>query len=214
MRLPRFLALGLGALILASSALAQEGGDFDFYVFTLSWSPGFCDAGGADKSPSQCASGAGAGFVVHGLWPDRAYGANPENCQYGVAIPSAALQETVGVYPDEGLARYEYLKHGTCSGLDPQAYFGAVKTLRDAIVVPDALKAPHQAQTIAPDELERAFVAANANLQPANMAITCQRGELIDVRFCVAKTLGAFANCPKVAGHTCHASSISIAPLR
>jgi ribonuclease T2 len=214
MLLARFLALALGALMLVSSALAQEAGDFDFYVFTLSWSPGFCDTGGADKSPTQCASGAGAGFVVHGLWPDRAYGPNPQNCQYGVTVPSAALQETVGVYPDEGLARYEYLKHGTCSGLDPQAYFSAVKSLRDAIVVPEALKAPHQALSMAPGELERDFAAANANLQPANMAITCERGELIDVRICVSKDLHAFANCPKVAGHTCHASSISVAPLR
>jgi ribonuclease T2 len=214
MPLARSLAFALAAVSLTSSALAQEPGAFDFYVFTLSWSPGFCDLGGADKSPTQCASGKGAGFVVHGLWPDRAYGPNPENCQYGVAIPSAALQETIGVYPDEGLARYEYLKHGTCSGLDPEAYFGTVKTLRDAIVVPEALRAPHQAQSLAPSELERAFTTANANLQPANMAITCQRGELVDVRICVSKDLRAFANCPKVAGHTCHASSISVAPLR
>ena len=52
-------------------AAAQTPGDFDYYVFTLSWSPGFCDTGGAQKQPGQCASGAGAGFVVHGLWPDK-----------------------------------------------------------------------------------------------------------------------------------------------
>lgn len=216
MRLGSFLAFAFGALALAapSSRAEDAAGNFDYYVFTLSWSPGFCDAGGAEKSPSQCATGSGTGFVVHGLWPDRAYGANPENCQYGVRIPGSAIAETRGVYPDEGLARYEYLKHGTCSGLDPDAYFGAVKALRDEIVVPEALKAPHQALTMAPDELARAFAAANANLQPANMAITCRNGELIDVRVCVSRDLRAFANCPKVAGHTCHASSITIAPLR
>ena len=47
---------------------------------TLSWSPGFCDLGGDDKSPQQCAVGAGNGFVVHGLWPDNRYGPNPEDC--------------------------------------------------------------------------------------------------------------------------------------
>ncbi len=35
---------------------------FDYYVLTLSWSPGFCDTAGARKSPEQCGSG-----VWHGL---------------------------------------------------------------------------------------------------------------------------------------------------
>ncbi len=219
MRFGRILALALAALSLAAAgpapaARAQSAGDFDFYVFTLSWSPGFCDTGGTEKSPTQCAVGAGNGFVAHGLWPDRARGPNPENCQYGVHIPAAAIASTEGVYPDEGLARYEYLKHGTCSGLEPEAYFGAVKALRDGIVVPDMFKAPHQSMTLAPSAIEQAFVAANANLQPANMAVTCRNGEFIDVRLCVTKDLHAFANCPKVAGHTCHASSVTVAPLR
>ena len=124
------------------------------------------------------------------------------------------MRLTDGVYPDEGLARYEYRKHGTCSGLDPQAYFAAVKTLRDAIVVPDTLKAPRETLTTSPDALTQAFIAANANLTADNMAISCRDGELVDVRICVAKNLTAFAQCPKVAGHTCHAASITIAPLR
>ena len=215
MRLRMIIGFMAGALALAPSAgFAQQPSEFDFYVFTLSWSPGFCDTGGADKSPSQCAVGSGTGFVVHGLWPDNSFGRDPQNCQYGVAIPSDALRLTDGVYPDEGLARYECLKHGTCAGLDPQAYFAAVKSLRDEIVVPDILKAPRQQLTFAPSDLEQAFIAVNANLQAGNMAITCRNGELIDVRICVSKNLTAFANCPKVSGHTCHASSISVAPIR
>ena len=221
----------LAALTLAgalSVGLAQSSGDwrtaqadsaptpgaFDFYVFTLSWSPGFCDTGGTAKSPNQCAAGSGQGFVVHGLWPDNSFGPNPQNCQYGVSIPGGALRLTDGVYPDEGLARYEYLKHGTCTGLDPQAYFGAVKSLRDGIVVPDILKAPRQQLTFAPNDLIEAFIAANPNLRADNMAIACRNGELVDVRICVSKDLGGFANCPKVSGHTCHASSIAVAPVR
>lgn len=215
MRLLGIAAFAFAALAFAAPASrAEDAGDFDYYVFTLSWSPGFCDTGGADKSPSQCGAGTGTGFVVHGLWPNRSYGANPENCQYGVRVSREAIAETVGVYPDEGLARYEYLKHGTCSGLDAQTYFGAVKTLHDGIVVPAALKAPHDQQTMAPDAIEQAFIAANANLQAQNMAVTCRNGELLDVRICVSKDLHAFANCPKVAGHACHAASISVAPVR
>ena len=46
---------------------------------TLSWSPGFCDLGGDDKSPQQCAVGAGNGFV-HGLWSDNRYEPSPGGC--------------------------------------------------------------------------------------------------------------------------------------
>jgi len=199
------------AALVAALAGAQAATSFDYYVFTLSWSPGFCDTGGADKQPSQCARGAGAGFVVHGLWPNRATGPNPEDCG-DAEIPAAALRLADGVYPDEGLARYEYRKHGSCSGLDPQAYFNAVKTLRDAIVVPETLRAPRQTQRVSPDALTQAFIAANPNLAAADMAISCRDGELVDVRICVAKSLTAFAPCPKVAGHTCHAASIIVAP--
>jgi ribonuclease T2 len=203
------------ALCANAAASAQTPGDFDYYVFTLSWSPGFCDTGGAAKQPAQCASGAGAGFVVHGLWPNRAFGANPEDCQSGASAPAAALRLTDGVYPDEGLARYEFRKHGACSGLDAEGYFTAVKRLHDVIAIPEALRAPREAQRFAPDDIVTAFVAANPNLQADDMAITCGSGELIDVRICVAKDLAGFAQCPpKVAGHTCHSAAISVAPLR
>ena len=206
------LLLAAAALVAAISG-ARAADSFDYYVFTLSWSPGFCETGGAAKQPAQCAPGAGEGFVVHGLWPDSAYGPNPEDCGGGY-VSGAALELTKGVYPDEGLARYEYRKHGSCSGLDPQAYFAAVKTLRDAIFVPDLLKTPHDAVKTSPAALTEAFVAANPNLKADNMAVTCRDGELIDVRICVAKGLTAFAQCPKVLGHTCHAASITVAPLR
>ena len=68
MRLGAIAAIAVAALTFAATpSRAQDAGDFDYYVFTLSWSPGFCDAGGAEKSPTQCAAGAGTGFVVHGL---------------------------------------------------------------------------------------------------------------------------------------------------
>ena len=81
--------------------------DFDFYVLTLSWSPGFCDTGGAASWKTQCAVGSGEGFVVHGLWPDNAYKADPADCGSSGAISNDALQQTLGLYPRPGLARYE-----------------------------------------------------------------------------------------------------------
>ena len=204
--------LGLSASFAASLPPVATA-PFDYYVMTLSWSPGFCDLGGAAKAPQQCAAGAGNGFVVHGLWPNSRSGPNPEDCDY--ADPSSVqLSAARGLYPSQGLARYEYLKHGTCTGLSARDYFAAVRHARDQLAIPSMLQAPSERQRLSPHAIERAFIDANANLKPTNMAVTCVRGELVDVRFCLTRDLRAFATCPRVYSRSCRSDSISVAPLR
>jgi ribonuclease T2 len=209
------LALGgLASAVWAQSLPPAATAPFDFYVMTLSWSPGFCDTGGEEKSPEQCAVGFGDAFVVHGLWPDNRMSADPEDCNPNEDASPSDLAAARGLYPTDGLARYEYRKHGTCTGLSAADYFTVVRYVRDQLKVPDTLKAPHQAQRLSPQAIEQAFTDANANLHPDNMAVTCGHGELIDVRFCLTKDLKAFSTCPKVSGHTCQRSSIVVQPLR
>jgi len=216
--LARLLGLLCGLVSLAASAAAQSPppvapSPFDYYVMTLSWSPGFCDLGGEDKSPQQCAPGSGAGFVVHGLWPDNRRGPDPEDCSdRGVSF--GELSGARGLYPSDGLARYEYRKHGTCTGLSPRDYFATVAYVRDNIVVPAMFRSVTQRQRASPRAIVQAFVDANANLRPVNIAVTCVRGQLTDVRICLTRDLRAFAVCPSVTGRTCRSDSISIAPLR
>jgi ribonuclease T2 len=189
--------------------------DFDFYVLTLSWSPGFCDTGGEHKSPEQCAVGSGAGFVTHGLWPDNANRRDPSNCNLQPEFaPNEALDLGAKVYPARGLAVHEWRDHGTCTGLDAEHYFKAVQFARDEFTIPDSLKHPTARFAVSPDDIAKQFIAANANLTTDSMAVTCGSGELIDVRFCLTKDLSAFAICPKVAGHTCHSGSINVSPVR
>lgn len=217
----RVFATALSALVAATS-LAFAGapdelvskGDFDFYVFTLSWSPGFCDNGGAEKAHDQCAVGAAQGFVVHGLWPENSNRPYPSDCGSSGYIAGDALRLTHGVYPAEGLARYEYRKHGTCTGLTPENYFAAVKYARDEIKIPPILQAPHEPLDLSAREIEGAFIAANPNLTSNNLAIGCSHGELTDIRICIPKSLDGFVDCPRVASHSCRSSKISIAPLR
>jgi len=206
------LALAANAQTPPPSRVAP--GDFDFYVFTLSWSPGLCDTGGAASSPEQCAIGSGQGFVVHGLWPDNRYADDPVDCG-PTSASSEALRMAASVYPSEGLARYEYAKHGTCTGYAPESYFQAAKHLREQIVTPNALRTPRAALRLSPEEIESAFMASNVNLHADNMAVTCSGGELIDLRFCISKNLKAYAVCPpKVFERSCRALQLTIAPLR
>ena len=83
------LSLALAATAAPIVALAQTtpstppvaAAQFDYYVMTLSWAPGFCDLGGKETSSPECAEGSGDGFVVHGLWPDNEFRPNPEVMQ-------------------------------------------------------------------------------------------------------------------------------------
>lgn len=188
-------------------------GNFDFYVLALSWSPGFCDTGGAAKAVAQCAEGTGLGFVVHGLWPQNTHGF-PADCD-GAASPSrAALDSVGGLYPDQGLARYEWRKHGTCTGLSPASYFAAVRAARDAVTVPPNLMAPAEPQTLAPLEVARGFVSSNPGLRTDMMAVTCRQDELEEVRLCFSKDLRGFTTCPEIARGACRTRQISVLPLR
>ena len=192
---------------------ASRPGDFDFYVLSLSWSPGFCATGGDEKGRDQCRRGADIGFTVHGLWPQYNHGF-PSDCRGQTAPPREALAITDGVYPDRGLARYEWRRHGTCSGLGPSEYFNAVKGARDAITVPPQFKDPHGDQSLSPAEVEHDFLAANPRLRPGMVAAVCKDGTLDEVRICFAKDLNGFQVCPEVVRGRCRSSSLNVPAVR
>ena len=139
---------------------------------------------------------------------------NPEDCDPDADASQADLAAARGLYPTEGLARYEYRKHGTCTGLSAEGYFATVRAARDALAIPPMLKSPREWRRLSPEAIEQAFIAANSNLRPESMAVTCARGELVDVRICLTRDLKDFAACPKVAGHTCRRPSVAVAPVR
>jgi ribonuclease T2 len=189
-------------------------GDFDLYLLTLSWSPGFCASGGARREPDQCASG--AGFVLHGLWPqyERGY---PTLCGVGAPQPSREdIALAARIFPSEGLARHEWRVHGTCSGLPPSRYFASASAARDTIKIPDAFAEARSQDDVSPRDIERAFVAANRSLLPSMMVVSCGRADdgrlvLEDVRICLDRNLKQFRPCPdEVRRQACHAFSLSV----
>ena len=204
-----------GALALPSlPSRAQDApGRFDFYVLALSWSSGFCASGGAARARTQCDPGAGLGFVVHGLWPQNVHG-YPSDCGMTAQSPSRyALAATRGVYPDEGLARYEWRKHGTCSGKSPTDYFADVRAARESIVVPTPFREARTEQTWSPIDIQRAFIAANPRLRPGMLAVACRRGVLEEVRICLSKDLRDFQACPEIVREACRTQQISVPPI-
>jgi ribonuclease T2 len=151
---------------------------------------------------------------VHGLWPQYERGF-PSECGFAERSPSyMALQKAEGVFPDLGLARYEWRKHGTCSGLSPADYFDAVKSARVKINVPENFQSPRAEQKFSPIEIIRSFVDNNKGLRADMMAVGCKRGVLEEVRICFEKDLRSFKSCPEVARKSCRGGEVTVPPVR
>ncbi|MGY2050483.1 ribonuclease T2 family protein [Methylobacterium sp. JK268] len=208
----RRAALLLAAALASPPAAAQERGgtpgQFDFYVLSLSWSPTYCALTGERRNDAQCEAGRNPGFVVHGLWPQYTRG-YPSDCgAFPRPVSRPALAEAEGVYPSEGLARYEWRKHGTCTGEDPASYFRLARRARDAVKIPEAFRTG-SGQRVAPVEVARQFVLGNPGLRPDMMAVTCRSGRLEEVRICFSKDLRSFTSCPEVARQNCRADAVT-----
>jgi len=187
-------------------------GDFDFYVLALSWSPGFCALGGAEKAREQCQTGMGLGFVVHGLWPQFEQGF-PSDCDSaGRPVSRVALEAAKGLFPSEGLARHEWRKHGSCSGRSPQDYFADVRAARESVTIPPEFERLKKEEEVSPAEILRAFGKANPRLRAGMAAVTCAKGYLQEVRLCLSKDLRAFRPCPDVTRNSCRAQTIKVTP--
>ncbi len=189
-------------------------GEFDFYVLALSWSPGFCSLEGDSKNRDQCRNGSGLGFVVHGLWPQNERGF-PVECGPAGRTPSRQSMDVARqVFPEEGLARHQWRKHGVCAGSSPTDYFNDVKKARAAIVIPSQFAKVERTQNWAPIDLERAFVAANPGLRTDMMSVACRRSELQEVRICLSKDLRSFQTCQELDRGGCRTREITVSPVR
>lgn len=211
-------AASLAALALfgAAQANAQERrgarpGDFDYYLLSLSWSPAFCDGEGQYKARNQCAVGRGHGFVVHGLWPQYKQGF-PTECGMGTQPSRIALDGARGVYPEEGLARYQWRKHGACSGLSPTDYFSTVRRAREQVKIPPAFQKPNDVQTWTVVDLERAFIAANPGMRADHISVSCRKGQLSEVRICFTKDGRGFESCPNLGRGACRGRDFTVLP--
>lgn len=176
-------------------------GNFDYFLFTLSWSPEYCHG---HPSAQQC-GGAHRGFVVHGLWPQLNNGQWPSACssEPGLSNPSTMLD----IMPDPRLIQHEWTTHGTCSGLNADQYFGVIRKAYDSIQIPSLLVSPSGTVTRSADEIKQMFTDANPGMTSDDIAVSCHNRYLSAVEFCLAKDLQPTA-CQAV--RDCTSNSIRI----
>jgi ribonuclease T2 len=214
-------AIVLGATLTARPAAAQDQrqnspGEFDFYVLSLSWSPSFCEQaeerGRESRSQGQC-GGRPFSFVVHGLWPQYEHG-YPEYCQHpSPRLAREIMTSMLDLMPAPGLIYNEWDKHGTCSGLGERAYFETIRKARAAIKIPPEFLQLSEPKTIAPGDIEDAFVKVNPGLTPAAIAVTCNRSRLSEVRICLSKDL-QFRECGEIDRQACRRDQVTMPPVR
>ena len=211
------LALVVASVGMASAQDRRQNapGEFDFYVLALSWSPSFCEAaaerGNSGRSQVQCERP--YSFVVHGLWPQYERGF-PEYCQR----PSPRLDRNImtsmlDLMPAPGLIFNEWDKHGTCSGLSGRAYFETIRKARAAVKIPEEFLQLSEPKTIAPAELEDAFVKVNPGLSNAAISVTCDSKRLGEVRICMNKDL-QFRACEETDRRACRRDQVLMPPIR
>lgn len=199
------------------------------WVLAVSWQPGFCESYPKGKPlPKECSAASLTDrFTLHGLWPqwdefcvktsdsadaERSPGPTADRCSVERgALPEIPLPadlrtrlETVMPGTRSLLDRYEYFKHGSCSGLEPEAYFKAAIALVEALNATSlrTFLVDRQGRDVSVDELcgeigkalgEKAPAAVEGESRNRIGFDADRRDHLTELRFWLTPTPGGFA---------------------
>ena len=196
----------LGGLL--STAAADQPGQFDYYVLSLSWSPQYCASSHRDDE-TQCARP--YAFVAHGLWPQNERG-YPSDCGGRERVGEDTIARMLPLMPSRGLIIHEWRTHGACSGLGADDYFDTVSRAYRSVRIPAAYGALDRYLTVDPQQLKRDFVSANPGLRESGLAVECSGHYLREMRVCLSRDLTPRA-CGADVNDDCGASTV-LRPVR
>jgi ribonuclease T2 len=206
-----FLLTCFGSVALHAPAEAAE---FDYYVLSLSWSPSWCEANDRGGRTAQCSSRHRYGFIAHGLWPQRARGWL-QDCHSNEPgrVPEALARSYFDIIPSAGLAGHEWRKHGTCSGLSQSNYFRTLRAAYSKVLVPPVVFNGALGRKLGTDQIEALFTKANPGLTGDAIAVSCDEGQLSEIRICMSKSLG-FVGCPEVDRRSCRLKTLTLPAIK
>jgi ribonuclease T2 len=134
-----------GLVAITALAACEPEPNVDHYILALSWQPAFCvfNAGKPECRELDGGDFAATNLALHGLWPNAADGEHPFYCSVAAGnrgadgagdwctlpttgVDQATQSDLAQVMPGSAscLDRHEWIKHGICTGLDGDAYFG------------------------------------------------------------------------------------------
>ncbi len=215
MRHSDLLAKLLCALLLASPlpATADTAGEFDYYVLSLSWSPNWCASTGDDRQSPQCGNDRDFGWVLHGLWPQHETGW-PAYCNSRHASPTRGQTgDMADIMGSADSAWHQWNKHGSCTGLAPQAYFDKAREAFDRVARPSEFRALDRAVTLPARLVEEAFLRDNPEIGADGFTVTCRDEMIKEVRICMTRDL-EYRDCGSDVRRDCALNDALLEPVR
>jgi ribonuclease T2 len=208
-----FAALIACAALFETQAGARSGrAHFDYYLLSLSWSPSYCLS--HRDEPDECGRH-GFGFVLHGLWPQYRNGGWPQHCGTHTAPDAGTVARTLAIMPSRRLIEHEWQAHGSCTGMDPRAYFATAERAYSGIAIPQALRTPQTPPALSAGEIARAFAEANPGLGRSMLSVVCRAGsELAEVRVCLRRDTLAPQACAGRVRDSCRYGKLRIPAAR
>ncbi|PKA43140.1 ribonuclease [Rhizobium sullae] len=181
------------SMILAGFAVAQEREGRTHFILAASWQPAFCQTN--QKRP-ECSSQTrerfdATNFSLHGLWPLRQnYCGVPKDLQAAdkdgdwqklpeVKLTAENASALAKAMPgtQSGLERHEWTKHGTCTKMSADDYFGAAIRLMSDLngsAVRD-LFAANLGKTVKADQIKAAFDTSFGVGAGERVKMSCRR---------------------------------------
>lgn len=212
--------VSLAGVKVRAQQVSAAPGQFDFYLLNLSWSPEFCHnvevlplsersarrERRAQDAANECSTP--RGFVLHGLWPQNFSGTWPANCsaQPGPASYTPYLKDT----PSLTLLQHEWSKHGTCSGLAPDAFFTTADRAFESVKTPQQLQSVTQPLQLKPGDILNAFYQANPSFPQGSLVLSCGRNYLTAIEVCLSKDGLKPIACQNL--RNCGATVVKVAP--
>lgn len=193
-----------------SSSSTPSSSDFDYYLLTLSWAPQFCATNPNGRTSAECDPNKHMGLVVHGLWPQYDSGKWPQDCASTPPVASSTVDHMMPIMPGKVLIQHEWAKHGTCSGLSTQDYFGAIEKLYTGLKVPDDFKKPSSSEQTNASRIEKEFATGN-NAPEGAFRVSCPQNEFSAVEICISKDM-QYQVCPTTL-RECKAPKIEVRPV-
>ncbi|MDE2143923.1 MAG: hypothetical protein KGJ84_16055 [Elusimicrobia bacterium] len=198
-------------------------GQFDSYVFSLEWTPAFCEG---KSSLPECSSMTPDRFdaghlALHGLWPDKNNDASHNYGYCGVDPKTQSLDKgsTWCRMPDIGLSgatlsrlttampgtasclqNHEWYKHGSCSGYTPDEYFTRAAALVEQVATTSfgRFLTSHVGQTVNASDLLDSWESDFGAGTRRYVSLSCTKGGggslLLDVRLHLARPLSDASN--------------------
>jgi len=176
-------------LLLLAPLCRAEALPFDYYTLAVTLTPAFCDLNPDKRNSVQCRQR--PALSVHGLWPEKMEGKAPAFCRGEPVgrLPETEARELRRLMPDAGLQKYQWEKHGRCSGLPAADYFRTLVREFGDIRWPAALDVRGRDAVMEREALLRELRRLNPALPARGIVLRCNGRErpplLTEIRICL-----------------------------